>query len=58
MLAAPVIAALWELGQRAGILPGTFDPLDLVFSVVASLAAVVFCGLTEPWLTLARSKGS
>ncbi len=58
MLTAPVIAALWELGQRAGIVPGFFDPLDLVFSVVAALAAVVFCGLTEPWLTLARSKGS
>lgn len=58
MLTAPIIAALWELGQRAGIVPGFFDPLDLVFSVVAALAAVVFCGSTRPWLTLARSKGS
>lgn len=38
---APAAVALWELAQRARLVPGTFDPWDLVVSFVACAAAVI-----------------
>ena len=41
---AVVTAIGWELGQRAHLVPGRFDPADLVASVVACLVAVALLG--------------
>lgn len=46
----PGLAAGWELGQLAGIFPGSYDLADLVFGVAGALAAVVIC--KEPALSL------
>jgi hypothetical protein len=54
----PLAAAGWELGQWAGIIPGTFDLADLVFGVVASLAAVFTCFVAPPLLSLDLPKES
>ncbi|MBE7481908.1 MAG: hypothetical protein HS104_18260 [Polyangiaceae bacterium] len=40
LLIAPVLGLGWELGQLAGTVPGTFDPLDLALTFVASLLAL------------------
>lgn len=46
LLAALALTVGWELGQRAGVLPGSWDPLDLVFGVVGCGAAVLFSPAT------------
>jgi hypothetical protein len=33
------LAVAAELGQRVGVLPGTFDPIDLIVSILAYVAA-------------------
>lgn len=38
---APAAVVLWELSQRAHLTRGTFDPWDLVASLVACAAAVI-----------------
>jgi hypothetical protein len=38
---APSAVVLWELSQRAHLTRGTFDPWDLVASLVACVAAVI-----------------
>lgn len=44
-LAAGLALALgWELGQRFGVVPGTFDPLDLLASLVGYVAGGVLGG--------------
>ncbi len=53
---APLVAAGWELGQLAGVVPGTFDAADLVFGVAASLVAVVTCAGKAPLLSIAPAK--
>lgn len=39
----PVFSATYELGQRLGVVPGSYDVADLVFGVSASVLAVVCC---------------
>lgn len=48
----PLLAAGWELGQWAHVVPGTFDVADLVFGLAASFVAMVTCGSTAPLLSL------
>lgn len=40
LLVAPALGLGWELGQRVGVVPGTFDLLDLVLVLVASALAL------------------
>ncbi len=40
LLVAPALGVGWELGQRVGVVPGTFDGLDLALALAASLLAL------------------
>ncbi len=40
LLVAPALGVGWELGQRVGIVPGTFDWLDLVLALGATALAL------------------
>ena len=45
------LCALSELGQRWHLVPGRFDPLD----IVAYAATLVVCWLLDLWLPLAAA---
>ena len=44
--AGPLLGVGWEMAQRAGIAPGTFDGVDLLWYAVATAAASC---LHRPW---------
>ncbi len=50
LVAGLALALGWEVGQRFGVVPGTFDPLDLLASLVGYVAGGVLGGGLGPVL--------
>ena len=48
MAATVAVVAGWEVGQGAGLVPGSFDPRDLVFSVAGCALAMLLCPGRSP----------